>query len=150
MPVNWNLYAKLPVNGSKMTITEWKIPGIYGPLGPNPGQSSKYLPALLQAGEKFTKFHLVWQDWRPGSWIPDRGMIDILIQCCHNARVNMACLFIYTNWRLHMNVKLGQLDLFSPLCKICEKTELCSQGLADGWLMSHVVSVQIRAVSGLW
>ena len=34
-----------------------------------------------------------------------------------------------------MNVKLGQLDLFSPLCKICEKTELCSQGLADERLM---------------
>ena len=24
-----------------------------------------------------------------------------------------------------MNVKLGQLDLFGPLCKTCEKTRLC-------------------------
>lgn len=91
--------------------------------------------SVLRTDAKFWKFHLIWEDWRPGSWIPDRGMMDILIQCCHNARVNTACLFIYTNWRLHMNVKLGQLDLFSPLCKICEKTELCSQGLADAWLM---------------
>ena len=40
-----------------------------------------------------------------------------------------------------MNVKLGQLDLFSPLCKICEKTRLCYPTGLSG-RVTHVVSGQ--------